>query len=198
MLFLFKEAPMRIALIGGQIVLGLIFLAGLQGCNKAQAPDGDTATADHEHSHDEAGPHNGHIIELGADGYHAELTHDDAEHRVGIYILDGAAKAAAPIDAQSVTIRVSVADKPSEYELPAVTQPSDPEGKASYFELVSEELCKIVCGDVEEAENARVNITINGKPFVGIIETHHEHDHDRDHPHPHPHGEGEDHDHGHE
>ena len=185
---------MRIALIGAQSVLVAMFLAGMQGCNKSQAPEGDTAAADHGHSHEEVGPHNGHVIELGAEGYHAELTHDDSEHRVGIYVLDGAAKAAAPIDAQSVTIRASVADKPSEYELPAVTQPGDPEGKASYFEIVNEELCKIVCGEVEEADSARVNITINGKPYVGIIQTHHEHDHDHDHPHPH----GEDHDHGHE
>jgi hypothetical protein len=186
---------MRIALIWAQSALLVMCLAGLQGCSKSQAPDAETAAADHEHSHEEAGPHNGHIIELGADGYHAELTHDDAEHRTGIYILDGSAKAAAPIDAQSVMIRVSVADKPSEYELPAVTQPGDPEGKASYFELVNEELCKIVCGDVEEADNARVNIMIGGKPYVGIIETHQEHEHDHDHPHPHPHGDGDDHGH---
>jgi len=191
---------MRIALIWVQSALLVVFLAGLQGCGKGQAPDGDTAAADHEHSHDEAGPHNGHIVELGADGYHAELTHDDVEHLTGIYILDGSAKAAAPIDAKSVTIRVTVADKPSEYELPAVTQPGDPEGKASYFELVNEELCKVVCGDVEEAKNARVNITIDGKPYVGSIETHHEHehDHDHDHPHPHPHPHGDGDDHGHE
>jgi hypothetical protein len=189
---------MRILSIGAQSAVLVMCLVGLQGCGKGQAPEGGTAADDHGHSHEEVGPHNGHIIELGADGYHAELTHDDAEHRVGIYILDGAAKAAAPIDAQSVTIRVSVADKPSEYQLPAVDQPDDPEGKASYFELVNEELCKIVCGEVEEAENARVNITIDDKPYVGIIETHHEHEHDHDHPHPHPHPHGEGDDHGHE
>jgi hypothetical protein len=185
---------MRIALIWAPSALLVMLLAGLQGCNKGQAPDGETAAADHGHAHDEPGPHNGHILELGADGYHAELTHDDAEHRVGIYILDGAAKAAAPIDAKSVTIHVTVADEPSEYELPAVAQPGDPEGKTSYFELVSEPLCKVVCGEVEDT-HARVTISIDGKPYVGLIETHHEHDHDHDHPHPHPHGEGDDHGH---
>jgi hypothetical protein len=183
---------MRIALIWAQSMLLVIFLAGLAGCGKSQAPDGDTAAADHEHAHEEAGPHNGHIIELGADGYHAELTHDDAEQRVGIYILDGSAKSAAPIDAQSVTIHVTVADAPSEYVLPAVAQPGDPEGKASYFELVSEPLCKVVCGEVEDT-HARVNITIDGKPYVGLIETHHEHDHDHDHAHPHSHDDDHEH-----
>ncbi len=185
---------MRVVLIGAQSVLVVIFLAGLQGCGKSQAPDGDTAAADHEHAHEEVGPHNGHIIELDADGYHAELTHDDAEHRVGIYVLDGSAKSAAPIEAESVTIRVTVADEPSEYVLPAVTQMGDPEGKTSYFELVSEPLCKVVCGEVEDT-HARLNINIDGKPYVGLIETAHDHGHDHAHPHPHPHGEGDDHGH---
>jgi hypothetical protein len=184
---------MRLALIGAQSVLVVIFLAGLQGCGKSQAPDGDTAAADHEHAHEEVGPHNGHIIELGADGYHAELTHDDAENRVGVYILDGAAKAAAPIDAQTVMIHVSVADEPSEYELPAVAQPDDPEGKATYFELVSEPLCRVVAGE-EEDSRARIKIMIGGKPYDGVIETEHHH-HDHDHPHPHPHENGQDHGH---
>lgn len=185
---------MRILLIWAQSALVMTCLTGLQGCGKSQAPEGDTAAANHEHAHDEAGPHNGHIIELGADGYHAELTHDDAEHRVGIYVLDGSAKSAAPIEAESVTIHVTVADKPSEYVLPAVAQTGDPEGKTSYFELVSEPLCKVVCGEVEDT-HARLNITIDGKPYVGLIETHHEHDHDHDHAHPHSHDHDDDHGH---
>jgi hypothetical protein len=182
---------MRIALIGAQSVLVVMCLSGLYGCGKGQAPGGGSATADHEHSHDEVGPHNGHIIELDAPGYHAELTHDDAEHRVGVYILDGSAKAVAPIEAKSVTIRVSAADQPSEYELPAVAEAGEPDGKASYFEVVSEPLCKVVCGEEEDAQ-ARLNVTIDGKPYVGIIEID-THDHDHAHPHDHPHGPGEAH-----
>ena len=186
---------MRIALISVQSVLVVMGLAGFSGCGKGGAPAGGSAAADHEHAHEVAGPHNGHIIELGADGYHAELTHDDAEHRVGVYILDGAAKTAAPIDAKSVMIHVSVADEPSEYELPAAAQADDPEGKASYFELVSEPLCRVVAGE-EEDSRARIKIVIGGKPYDGVIETeHHDHDHDHPHPHPHPHENGDDHGH---
>jgi hypothetical protein len=183
---------MRLVLIGAQSALVAVYLAGLSGCGNGQSAAGDAAAADHEHSHEETGPHNGHIIELGADGYHAELVHDDAEHRVGVYLLDGSAKAAAPIDAKSIAIHVSVADQPSEYELPATAQPGDPDGKSSYFELVSEPLCKVVCGEEEDAR-ARIKVMLGGKPYHGIIETEHEHDHDHDHPH--PHGEGDDHGH---
>jgi hypothetical protein len=185
---------MRIALVGALSALVMMCLAGLFGCGKGQNPAGESVAADHEHAHEEVGPHNGHIIELGADGYHAELIHEDAEHRVGVYILDGSAKAAAPIDAKSIAIHVSIGDQPSEYELPAVAQAGDQEGKASYFELVSEPLCKVVCGEEEDAR-ARLKIMLDGKPYHGIIETEHEHDHGHDHSHPHSHDHDDDHGH---
>jgi hypothetical protein len=160
------------------------------GCNRGPA---DSTTADntaadaHDHAHAEEGPHGGHIIELGAPNHHAELTHDDASHRIGVYILDGAAKAAAPIPEESVTINAAEDGESTAYVLPAVPQPGDGEGAASYFEIDSEELCKIICGDSEaERTTARISITIGGKPFIGIIETEpHDHDHNHDHGHAH-------------
>jgi hypothetical protein len=156
------------------------------GCNQgpADATSSDSTTAGaHNHAHAEEGPHGGHIIELGADNHHAELTHDEASHLVGVYILDGAAKELAPIESESVTINVALDGEPTQYILPAVAQ--EGEGGASYFEIVSEPLCKIVCGESEaETTTARVSITINGKPYIGIIETDpHEHDHGHGHAH---------------
>jgi hypothetical protein len=163
-----------------------IYLFSVGGCNQgpAGAPSADSKAANaHDHAHAEEGPHGGHIIELGAPAHHAELTHDEAGHSVGVYILDGGAKAAAPIAAESITINVAQDGEPTAYVLPAIVQPGDDEGTSSYFEIVSEPLCKIVCGESEaETTTARISITIDGKPYIGIIETEpHEHDHGHAH-----------------
>ena len=166
-------------------------LVGFYGCGERQvAPPAGADSAAHEHAHGEEGPHGGHIIELGTEEHHAELTHNGETPRVGIYFLGDDAKTAKPIEAESVTINVSVDGKPSQYVLPAVPQPGDGEGKASYFELVNEELHTVVSGESEaERTHARLNVTINGKPYVGLIETepHHGHDHNHDHANGHGH-----------
>ena len=168
--------------------IGLVALCffGLNGCGKGQPAsqaDADTAAHAHEHDHGEEGPHGGHIIELGTEDHHAELTHDGETPRVGIYFLGDDAKTAKPIDAKSVTINVSVDGEPSQYTLPAAPQPGESEDQSSYFELVSEPLHIVVSGKSESPRtNARINVTINGKPYVGLIETEkHEHDHDHAH-----------------
>lgn len=170
-------------------VLVAILTTALQfvlGCGRpaAEPAAGESAAAD-EHAHGSEGPHGGHIIELGTEEHHVELTHDEAEHRIGIYLLGRDAKTAAPIEAESVTINVSEDGQPSQYILPAVAQPGDAEGKATYFELVSEPLCTVVCGESEAVNtHARLNVTIDGKPYVGLIETAaHEHEHEHDHAH---------------
>jgi len=175
-------------------LLIVVALTGFSGCGKKPAPaGGDHAEAGHDHDHGDAhdhaaeGPHGGHIIELGVENYHAELSHDDATHKIGVYLLGSDAKTAAPIDAPSVTINVAVDGTPTQYTLPATPQSGEAAGKASYFELVSEPLCKIVCGESESKNTtARLSITIDNKPYVGIIET-------EPHEHGHEHGPGEAH-----
>jgi hypothetical protein len=181
-------------LLAAAVVLMAWCLFNVSGCAKGE-PDGGTVVADDhghdhghahgdEHSHGDEGPHGGHIIELGGEEHHAELTHDET-HKVGIYLLGGDAKTAAPIEAESVTINVSVDGKPTQFVLPAVPQTGETDGKSSYFELVSEPLETVVAGE-SEAKNvqARLSLMINGKPYVGLIETAaHEHDHDHGHDH---------------
>ena len=69
-------------------------LASFVGCNdsavKAPAP---AATGEqhvegdgHDHGHASEGPHHGHLIELGEEEYHAELTHDDATGKVRLFL----------------------------------------------------------------------------------------------------------------
>jgi hypothetical protein len=181
---------MRSLSIVAHCALVAIYLLCAGGCSQSpvDATSARNATADaHNHAHAEEGPHGGHIIELGTEKHHAELTHDEQSHSVGVYILDGAAKQAAPITAESVTINVAQDGEPTQYILPAVAQPNDGAEEASYFEIVSEPLCKIVCGESEaKTTTARISITIDGKPFIGIIETDpHEHGHDHGHDHSH-------------
>jgi hypothetical protein len=163
-----------------------LLLFGLYGCGDGRpaAPvGGEAAEAGHEHEHGEEGPHGGHIVELGTEEHHVELTHDDETHRVGIYLLGDDAKTAKPIQAESVLINVSVDGQPTQYVLPAVPQTGEAEGQSSYFELASEPLHTVVSGKSEaKSKHARLNVTINGKPYVGLIETE-AHDHDHGHAH---------------
>lgn len=164
-----------------------ISLFSFSGCGTAPKESSGEHSHEDEHAHAEEGPHGGHIIELGAEEHHAELTHDEASHKVGVYLLGADAKTAAPIAAESVTINVSEDGQPSQYVLPAVKQPGDAEGQSSYFEIISEPLCIVVCGE-SEAKNtqARLSLKIGEKPYVGLIETApHDHDHDHDHGHAH-------------
>jgi hypothetical protein len=98
--------------------------------------------------------------------------------------LGSDAKTATPIEtADPVLINVVEDGVSSQYELAPTPQAGEPEGRSSYFELVSEPLCKVVSGE-SEAKNkqARLSLKLGGKPFVGMIETAaHDHDHGHEH-----------------
>jgi hypothetical protein len=183
---------MRVHIATLFVAVGLCVI-GFNGCGKGQ-PVGEVEHADEhghedehahegEHAHSDEGPHEGHIIELGTEDHHAELTHDEATNKVGIYLLGSDAKTAAPIEATSVKINVLADGETLQFELPAVPQPGEEGGKSSYFELVDEKLNKIVAGE-SEAKNtqARLSFNIGDKPFVGMIETDpHDHEHGHEH-----------------
>ncbi|MCI0334947.1 MAG: hypothetical protein L0228_17205 [Planctomycetes bacterium] len=173
---------MRKQLVTTSVVIALSLL-GFNGCGKGPSDPAGGEHAGEEHAHADEGPHGGHIIELGTEEHHAELTHDDATHKVGIYLLGSDAKTAAPIEAESVTINVSADGVPSQYLLPSVPQDGEAAGQSSYFEIVSEPLCDVVAGESEaNSTQARLSLSIGGKPYVGLIETTpHEHDHDHGH-----------------
>lgn len=180
------------------LTTGLFFglcLAGLYGCGQGPAvetPVGEHVGEDHTH---EPGPHDGHIIELGTEEYHAELTHDEATHKVGVYLLGSDQKTAKPVQATKVNINVAEDGKPTQFELPAVPQEGESDGTSSYFEIVSEPLCTVVCGESEaKSTQARLSLTIDDKRYVGLIETSaHDHDHGHDHSdaHDHSHAAGD-------
>jgi hypothetical protein len=131
-----------------------------------------TEEAAHEHAHPSEGPHGGSLIELGNEEYHAELVHDDAAGTVTVYVLDAAAKASVPIDATDITINLTHEGHGEQFKLTATADQSDPQGKSSRFVSSDSELAADL--DREDA-GAQLALTINGKPYRGAIEHHHEH-----------------------
>lgn len=128
----------------------------------------------HEHAHEEHGPHEGELIELGGGKYHAELVHDDATHQVTIYLLGEDAKTAAPVAEESLIINALADGKPQSFTLAAKPLEGESDGKTSRFELADEGLTKAI----DDAKSkARFSITIDGRPYSGSIEAHdHEHE----------------------
>jgi hypothetical protein len=153
--------------------LAISFFA-LGGCKPA-APPANTGTNGtpskenaHGHVHPDKGPHGGELIELGEDEYHAELVHDDATKEVSIYILDAAAKAAVPIEATEIVINLKHEGQPEQHKLTAVPQADDPQGKSSRFTAKGNVDLE---GDLHhEGAEPRLDVTIDGKPYIGKIE----------------------------
>lgn len=199
--------------------LGLAFLAvgylTLTGCDpevKTDAPAGGTTAGggdEHDHEHDHAlGPNGGDIIELGDEAYHAELVHKKKSSLVAVYLLDGEMKNAVPIEAQGITLNLTVEGNPAQYKLAAAPLEGEADGQSSRFELDDAILADLLSSSDEVT--GRLNVTIAGTDYVGEIDHHghdHAHDHgeeghehaegDEGHDHEdHDHAEGEDHEHG--
>lgn len=120
----------------------------------------------HPHEHPTEGPHHGVLIELGNEDYHAELVHDDATGQVTVYILDGHATKAVPVDAAEVVINLKHGDAPEQYKLPAQSMDGEPTGQASRFSLTSQDLA----GHLHDtAAGAKLSVTVGGIPYSGAI-----------------------------
>jgi hypothetical protein len=124
---------------------------------------------DHEHHHAQHGPHNGQLIELGNEQYHAELIHTDKS--ITIYLLDSTATKAVPIPARELIVNLIHEGKPKQFELPAAAQAADPQGQSSRFVSDDAELAELV---EDENNDARVVIEIDGRSYRGSLK--HEHD----------------------
>ncbi|WP_217647178.1 hypothetical protein [Planctomicrobium piriforme] len=130
--------------------------------------------SDHDHTHPGHGPHEGELIELGNEEYHAELIHDDKS--VTIYILDGAATKAVPIEAKELVVNLKHEGKPEQFKLVATPDAGDESGKSSKFSSADPELA----GHLDEKEaDAKLVVEINGKSFRGSLA--HDHDHGHEH-----------------
>ncbi len=124
----------------------------------------------HAHDHSEEGPHGGHLIELGEEEYHAELLHDEATHTVTVHILDTTGKENVAIDQTGIVLQVFQGGNFETHTLAAVGGADT----SSEFSIADEELCDWLLHS--EELKGRVNVTIDGKDYVGMID-HHGHDH---------------------
>lgn len=75
------------------LVAMAVSIPSLVGCGpQAPAEKTETAAASdagaHEHSHEELGPHGGHMLHMEPSGVHAEWTHDDDTHTITVYLED--------------------------------------------------------------------------------------------------------------
>jgi hypothetical protein len=156
------------------LVIALFSFATLlvAGCGGPAAPP---VKPDTEHAHSEHGPHEGHLIELGNEEYHAELTHDDATKTVAIYLLGPDAKTAVTIpDTETLTLNLKVGEEPLQAKLTAEKQASDPEGQASKFVVVDEKVLEAL---EAPKTTGRLSVKIGEKSYSGPVE-HEEHGHD--------------------
>lgn len=127
------------------------------------------------HDHPSEGPHHGHLVELGNEEYHAELVHDDDAGTVTIYLLDGSAKKAVPIDAAELMVNLKHDGKGEQFKIAAAPDEGDPNGKSSRFISDDPELGE----DLDrEGVEATLVVKISGKSYRGDMS----HDHD-DHGH---------------
>jgi hypothetical protein len=145
------------------------------GCNDAADSDGSSAPtanspAAHGHDHPSEGPHHGDLVELGNEEYHAEIVHGTGGE-VTVYVLDGKAATAVPIDAAEVTINLTHDGHAHQFKLAALPDASDPSGKSSRFMLKDEELAS----DLDaHGTAAKLVVSISGKSYTGKIEHRHE------------------------
>ncbi len=125
-----------------------------------------------KHDHPEDGPHKGQLIELGAEEYHLEVTHDEATHTITFYLLDNKAKNSATTTDLDLVLNLKVNGKPSQFVVPAAPQDSDPKGESSRYVLSSEELHEVL---EAPTTTGRVTLQIAGKSYAGEY-SHHDHD----------------------
>lgn len=152
-------------------VVGLFALAGCTGQPANPPKDGGAA----HHDHPSEGPHHGHLIELGNEKHHAELTHDDKTHTVTIYLLGSDAKTPSFSADAEILLNLVVDGKPMQARLAAAPQEGETAEKCSRFTLVDEKV-------LEALENpkttGRVNVNIEGESYTGEVQLgDHGHDH---------------------
>lgn len=168
---------MRAALVSAACAALLSLVMGV-GCTSTSSPqpaaqkegheDHDHA---HEHEHVHSGPHQGHLMVIGDEEYHAEWTHDESG-KVTFYILDAAAKNEVPIAAEVLPIEVKIGEhEPKKYELVAVN-PKD--GKAAAFEIVDKEFAALFSQLKSSGLTLTLHADIGGKHYSQKIQ---EHDH---------------------
>lgn len=161
----------------------------LSGCSQTNP---QVATEDGSHSHDaahpEKGPHDGELIELGKEAFHAELVHGD-ENALSIFVLDSSATKAVSIAAEKLFLNLKNEGEVKTFDLTAKRVGSDPEGLSSQFVSTDPMLHQWL----DAGARGKLTIEIQGKSYNGdIAHDHSSHDHSS---HDHSHHDHSGHDH---
>ena len=143
---------------------------GMRGFDEKKDNVANPKAHEHEHEH---GPHNGHIVELGGDDFHAEVTMDD-KRTLTIYLLKSDLKTPLLSSAKSIRLNAKDGDKPKQIECMAAPQDGEKEG-ASRFQAAADAL-PASFEDLEDV-SGQVAVTIADKEYSGTLESEHDHTH---------------------
>ena len=146
-----------------------------------QADDVTNVTPIDAHVH---GPHDGHVIELGDEEYHAEVVMG-ADRKLVVYILGPDAATAAPIAAATITINLEAGATTTALTLNAVPEEGEADGQSSRFELTDGVVPESV-KNIEDVHGDLV-IAVGDKTYTAGIGHSHDHGHGHDHDHGHDH-----------
>lgn len=156
------------------VVAGLMFaVVGCGGDKKSEykefsSHDVKTAPAD-DHGHGQGGPHGGAIVELGDEGFHAEVVLDESKELIAVHVLGGDAKTAKPIEATEIVMSFKHGTEIKEFKLAATKQDGDEEGKASLFKVESEDAME----ELHEHGEGTLTITLGEKKLTGVVKHSH-------------------------
>lgn len=114
------------------------------------------------HPHPEHGPHEGHLVELGGEDYHAEIVFDHDARVLTVYLLGSDAASAMPIDTETVTLNLLVDEAPMILELPAAPLDGETEGSSRF--TVAGDVIPEAIRDEEDLEGS-ISVMIEGTQY---------------------------------
>ena len=191
------DASLMLLAIAGLLTGGIGCGGGdnLQEFDDAHIKPADPGAHEHHHHHhhdeDHDAPHGGTLVALGDHQYHAEIAWDEKAKTITVYVLDGEAEKAVPIDAEEIVLAIGVGKDAETHKFTA--KPQDDDGdKCSRF-VTSDKALFDKFHD-NEATSGQIDIPIGEKTFpVVVAHDHHDHDHDHGEKDEHKHDEKGDH-----
>jgi hypothetical protein len=163
-------------------ILGVVFLCPL--VYGQQPLLGETnATAEDGHQHPTHGPHDGELLEIGNEEYHAEIVIDKDKNQFVVFLLDQQVKSYVALDVPHITVNLMIKGRPMQVKLKAAPQEIDAKGFASCFGAVSPELMNALHDPKAEPKLA---LKIRNKAYSVKIAN--DHDHEGHHHAGHDHG----------
>ncbi len=138
--------------------------------NTANQKSGSDAHAGHDHS--APGPNGGHIEAFDANGPHFEWAHDDATHKLTIF-LEEAVSAGAKVDSVKVDVISGTETKSF-----ALAKDDNAKIAGSVYSIVSEELMTLMEASGADAKGVQSKLiaSIDGKEQTALLK-HDEHKH---------------------